>query len=172
MRRIQLAIRLWRLCEICVRGPSNVGRTVQTDPTLLRYAPVITEQKKCWELLAQNFDRFQTLRDNSQQASNNIHQHAYNRVCKRTQRTLLHVTCNNVASFCKGFKGFKNWEDETPLESENMKISIALNSLFPEFYTRFDQFCLVTFNSTPWDTHFPRKSGSFCEYRSTDYVIQ
>ena len=27
------------------------------DPTSLRYASVITEQKKCWDLLAQTFDR-------------------------------------------------------------------------------------------------------------------
>ena len=40
---------------------------VQTDPTLLRYASAITEQKKCWELLAEEFDRFQTLRNNIQQ---------------------------------------------------------------------------------------------------------
>ena len=39
----------------------------QTDPTLLRYASAITEQKKCWELLAEKFDRFQTLRNNMQQ---------------------------------------------------------------------------------------------------------
>ena len=32
-----------------VRGPNDVGRAVQTDPTLLRYASAITEQKKCWE---------------------------------------------------------------------------------------------------------------------------
>ena len=50
-----------------VRGRNNVGRAVQTDPTLLRYASVITEQKKCWELLAEKFDRFQTLRNNMQQ---------------------------------------------------------------------------------------------------------
>ena len=50
-----------------VRGPNNVGRAVQTDPTLLRYASAITEQKKCWELLAEKFDRFQTLRNNKQQ---------------------------------------------------------------------------------------------------------
>ena len=43
-----------------VRGPNNVGRAVQTDPTLLRHASAITEQKKCWELLAEKFDRFQT----------------------------------------------------------------------------------------------------------------
>ena len=50
-----------------VRRPNNDGRAVQTDPTLLRYASAITEQKKCWELLAEKFDRFQTLRSNSQQ---------------------------------------------------------------------------------------------------------
>ena len=50
-----------------VRGPYSVGRTVQTDPTLLPYASAITEQKKCWELLAEKFDRFQTLRNNMQQ---------------------------------------------------------------------------------------------------------
>ena len=50
-----------------VRGPYNVGRAVQTDQTLLRYASAITEQKKCWELLAQKFDRFQTLHSNMQQ---------------------------------------------------------------------------------------------------------
>ena len=35
--------------------------------TLLRYASSITKQKKFWELLAQKFDRFQTLRNNTQQ---------------------------------------------------------------------------------------------------------
>ena len=54
-------------CVMRVRGPNNVGRAVQTDPTLLRYASAITEQKKCWELLAEKFDRFQTLRNNIQQ---------------------------------------------------------------------------------------------------------
>ena len=50
-----------------VRGPNNVGGAVQTDPTLLRYASAIMEQKKCWELLAEKFDRFQTLHNNTQQ---------------------------------------------------------------------------------------------------------
>ena len=34
-----------------VRGPNNVGRAMQTDPTLLRYALATKEQKKflsCW----------------------------------------------------------------------------------------------------------------------------
>ena len=85
-----------------VRGPNNVGRVVQTDPTLLRYASAIMEQKKCWELLAEKFDRFQTLRNNTQQ-----HPTTCNRVWKRTQ----HVTSNNVGScwptmlrpFARGF---------------------------------------------------------------------
>ena len=41
-----------------VRGPNNLGRALQMNPTLLRYASVITEQKKCWDLLVQKFDRF------------------------------------------------------------------------------------------------------------------
>ena len=44
---------------MCVRGPNNVGRAVQTDPTLLRYASAITEQTKCWQLLSQKFDHHQ-----------------------------------------------------------------------------------------------------------------
>ena len=76
-----------------LRGPNNAGRAVQMDPTLLRYASAIMEQKNCWELLAQKFDRFQTLHNNFQQ-----HVTICNRVCKRTQ----HVTSNNVASVCTG----------------------------------------------------------------------
>ena len=71
-----------------VRGPNNVGRAVQTDPTLLRYASAITEQKKCWELLAEKFDRFQTLRNNTQQ-------HATG--CANGRN--MHVTSNNVGSY-------------------------------------------------------------------------
>ena len=70
-------------------GPNNVGRVVQTDATLLRYASAIMEQKKYWELLAEKFDRFQTLRNNTQ-----LHPTTCNRVCKRTK----HVTPNNVES--------------------------------------------------------------------------
>ena len=80
------------LCEACVmsvRCPNNVGRAVQTDPTLLRYSSAITEQKKCWELLAEKFEPFQSLRNNTQQ-----HPTTCNRVSKRTQ----HVTSNNAAS--------------------------------------------------------------------------
>ena len=51
------------LCKpsvMSMRGPSNVGRAVQMAPTLLRYASAITEQKKCWELLAEKFGCVQT----------------------------------------------------------------------------------------------------------------
>ena len=41
-----------------VHGPDNAERAVQTDPTLLRYASAIREQKKCWELLAQSLTSF------------------------------------------------------------------------------------------------------------------
>ena len=54
-----------------VRGPNNVGRAVQTDPALLRYALAITEQKKCWELLAQKFDQFQTSCNNGKTLHSN-----------------------------------------------------------------------------------------------------
>ena len=56
----------------CARArPQHVGRAAQIDPTLSRYVSVITEKKKCWESLAQQFDRFQTLHNNS-----NLQQHA------------------------------------------------------------------------------------------------
>ena len=45
----------------------RVGSSVQTDPTLLRYALAIMEQKKYWELLASNVQPFQALCNNSQQ---------------------------------------------------------------------------------------------------------
>ena len=60
-------VSLYNPCVMSVRGSNNVGRAVQTDPTLLCYASAITEQIKCWEFLAEKFDRFQTLRNNIQQ---------------------------------------------------------------------------------------------------------
>ena len=85
-----------------VHGSNNVGRAVQTDPTLLRYASAITERKKCWELLAEKFDRFQTLRNNTPQ-----HPTTRNRVCKRTQQ----VTSNNVAPVCTGLNLRQPWRN-------------------------------------------------------------
>ena len=83
------------LCEACVmsvRCPNNVRRAMQTDPTLLRYASAITEQKKCWELLAEMFDRFQTSRNNMQQGE------PTDATCNIKQCWELLV--NNVASVC------------------------------------------------------------------------
>ena len=78
----------------CARAwPQECWMSGENDPTLLRYVSVITEQKKCWESLAQQFDRFQTLHDNSKQ-----HATTCNRMRQRTQ----HAAFNNVASVCTG----------------------------------------------------------------------
>ena len=74
-------------------GPNNVGRAVQTDPTLPRYASAITEQKKCWELLAQKSDQFLALRNNSQQHPTT---YSMNNVQQGMQTD---ATCNNQ-QFC------------------------------------------------------------------------
>ena len=47
--------------------PQQCWKSCANGSNLLRYASAITEQKKCWELLAEKFDRFQTLRNNIQQ---------------------------------------------------------------------------------------------------------
>ena len=83
--RIQ-PISLCKPCIMSVRGPNNVGRAVQTDPTLLRYASAIREQKKCWELLAEKFDQLQTLCNNTQQ---------HPTTCNRVYRWTQHVKSNN-----------------------------------------------------------------------------
>ena len=90
--RIQ-PISLCKPCVMSVRGPNNVRRVVQ---------------KICWELLAEKFYRFQTLRNNTQQ-----HPLTCNRVCK-TDATCNIQQCwellaNNVASVYTGLKG----ENET-----------------------------------------------------------
>ena len=72
---------------------------MQTDPTLLRYASAIIEQKKCWEFLAKKSDRFKLCA---------AFPTTCNRVCKRTE----HVTSNKVGRcwptmlrpFPRGFK--------------------------------------------------------------------
>ena len=79
-----------------VRGFNNVERAAQTDPKLLRYALTITKQKKCWEMLAQKFDRFQTLR-----TPNNMQQGV------QTDATCIIQQCwellaRKVLSFCTG----------------------------------------------------------------------
>ena len=83
----------WKRCE----NGSNIGPT-----------SAITEQKKYWDgqLLAQKFDRFQTLRNNSQQHAatyNNI-QHCLhtNATCNIQRRWKL--LASNVPSVCTGLK--------------------------------------------------------------------
>ena len=86
------------LCKPCVmntRGAKNVGRAVQTDPTLLRYASAITEQKKCWELLAEKFDRFILYATTSNNMQQGVQTDA---TCNIQQCWELLV--NNVASVC------------------------------------------------------------------------
>ena len=79
-----------------VHGPNNVERAVQTDPTLLRYASAITEQKKRWESLAEKFDRFQTLPNNMQQGVQT------DATCNIQQ--CWELLANNVASVCTGLQ--------------------------------------------------------------------
>ena len=103
MERIQ-PISLCKPCVMSMRGPNNVGRAVQTDPTLLCYASAITEQQKCWELLAEKFDRFQTLRNNMQQGLET------NATCNIQQ--FWELLANNVGSVCTGlYTRFKTEQD-------------------------------------------------------------
>ena len=89
-----------------VRGPNNVGRPVQTEQTLLRYTSAIAEQKKFWELLAQNFDEFRILGNNtSVSALNNMQQGVRtDATCKIQQ--CLELFANNVASAWTGLQLF------------------------------------------------------------------
>ena len=93
--------------------PNNVGRAVQTNPTLLRDASAITEQKKYWELFAENFDRFQTLR-------NNIQQHETG-PCNPTQ----HVTSNNAGSY---------WPTMLHPFSRGLRLKDRKNSIFGKIF--------------------------------------
>ena len=88
-----------------VRGSNHVVRPVQTEKTLLRYTSAIAEQKKCWELLAQNFDQFQILGNNSVSALNNMQQGVQtDATCKIQQ--CLELYANNVASAWTGLQLF------------------------------------------------------------------
>ena len=89
-----------------VRGPNNVGRPVQTEQTLLRYTSAIVEQKKCWELLAQNFDQFQILGNNTSVSALNTMQQGVRTgaTCKIQQ--CVELFANNVASARTGLQLF------------------------------------------------------------------
>ena len=138
--RIQ-PISVCKPCVMSVRGPNNVGRAMQTDPTLLRYVSAFTEQKKCWELLAEKFDRFQTLRNNTQQ-----HPTTCNRVCKRTQ----HVTSNNAGScwptilrpFARGLKVKVERVYALTFTRDLSYISLMTSSMYPIHVTFPSIVCL------------------------------
>ena len=76
-------------------GPNSVGRAVQTDPTLFRYASAITEQKNvrsCWLKSLTRFKLCATTRNNMQQGVQS------DATCNIQQCWELLV--NNVASVC------------------------------------------------------------------------
>ena len=75
VERIQ-PIRLWRPCVMHMFGPNSVGKTVQTDPTLLCYASGTKEQKKCWLKSLIGFKRCTTAINSQQHATtcNNMQQ--------------------------------------------------------------------------------------------------
>jgi len=136
---------LCKPCVMSVRGPNNVGGAAQTDSTLLRYASAITEQKKCWEFLAQNFDRFQTKRT----TPNNTQQHVIEcandptciiqQCCVRLQEALLpkgyshiwairYVSLNRVFfDFPDFVTGYKNY----PLSLKKGYILLHKGRFFP-----------------------------------------
>ena len=74
------SIRLWRPCVMRVRGPNNVENLFKWIQHCCAELRRSRNKGNVGTLLAQNIDRFQTLRNNSQQ-----HKTTCNRVCKRTQ---------------------------------------------------------------------------------------
>ena len=93
--RIQ-PIRLCKPCVMSVRGASNVGRAAQTDPTLLRYASAITQQKRsvrsCWLKSLTGFKLCATTHNNVQQGVQ------MDATCNIQQ--CWEWLVNNVASIC------------------------------------------------------------------------
>ena len=114
MGRIQ-PIRLWRPCVMHLCVPNNVGKAVQTDPTLLHYASAITEQIKmsrsCWLKSLTGFKLAQqlpTTRNNLQQGVQaDAHSVKSNNVGS-CRPTMLHV-------FAWGFKGIKSNKNDVIL---------------------------------------------------------
>lgn len=85
-----------------VSGTINVGTAVQT---LWCYVLEIMEQKKCLELLAQKFDEFQTLCNNSQLHSVTLQRGAQTDATCNTRQSWALLTSINVASVCIELKG-------------------------------------------------------------------
>ena len=89
--------------------------------TALRFGDQGT--KEILQLLSQKFDRFQTLRNNSQQHATGCAMQT-DAACNIYQcwEPRLYVTSNNVALVF--IKSFYNWKCDPLLETENLKISI------------------------------------------------
>ena len=87
VRRIQpIHVRLWRPCVMCVIGPNNVG-----SATVLCFGNHVWNERNDWELLAQKFNCFQTLHNNSQQHATTT----YNIMQKGAQTDATCIkTCN------------------------------------------------------------------------------
>ena len=118
-----------------MRGPKNVRRAVQTNPTLLRYASAIMEQKICWELLAEKFDRFQTAQQ---------HPTTCNRVCKRTQQ----VTSNNVGSCWPTMLRLLARSLMT-IERESFKVFLNIFNGFITFSTPLQRYIAIAIARVP-----------------------
>ena len=81
-----------------VRGTKNVGRAVQTDPTLLRTPRRSRNTRNVGSCWLKRFDKVQILRNNSQQQTTTCNRP----VCKRTEQQCWELLANNVTSVCTG----------------------------------------------------------------------
>ena len=152
--RIQ-PIRLWRPCVMMhVCGSNNVGKAVQKDPTLLRYALGITQQEKCWELLAQMFDwhLFCTT------TPNNMQQGVQMDTIIVTSNNALGVMLANITllPFAGGLRGCNNIKQHSNLHSS--KLCVQTLSTYPTWAVgvwylshalKLYVFCCVS----SWSTH-------------------
>ena len=74
--------------------PQQCWKSCANRSNIVRFALAIMEQKKCWELLAEKFDQFQTLRNNMQQGAQT------DATCNIQK--CWELVANNVASVCTG----------------------------------------------------------------------
>ena len=106
---------------ICFFFEHNLPKPTCVAPTMLEelceriqhcYATLRrSRNKRNVELLTEKFDRFQTLRNNTQQ-----HPITCNRVCKRTQ----HVTSNIVAYVCTGLDAHRQHSTSSTVEYQSL----------------------------------------------------
>ena len=86
-----------------VRGPNNIGRAVQLDPTLLRHASANTEQKKCWTVVGSKLQPVSNFAQKLSITRNNMQQGVQtDTTCNIQHRWEL--LADNVASVCAGLK--------------------------------------------------------------------